>query len=550
MLNVSDLTDDERVALGELAQHLDDPVWRLNNLYKIIIKDEDDDDDQGLVITFKPNLVQRLFLASVHFRNLVLKARQRGFTTLIALLWLDTSLFSREPMRCGIVAHEREAAEAIFRDKVVFAYENLPDELKRMLPVRSQNKTEIVFGHNGASVRVATSMRSGTIHRLHISEFGKICAKYPAKAREIMTGSLPSVPMNGVAVIESTAEGQDGYFHDMVQRALAHRQQGKPLTRRDYKLHFAPWWNADDYRLSEDECKHVVITDVDRVYFTELEQQIGRPLPLERRAWWIATRDNELAGEAPLMWQEYPGTPQEAFKTSTDGCYYATQLAAARRQGRIRPNLPIESGLPVWVFWDLGRGDMTALWVMQKVGVEHRFIDYYENSGHDLAHYAKWLQDRDYVFAKFYLPHDAAYKRLGENPDTNRTLQEILEGLMPGVPTEIVPRISNLQTGIQQTRDAFASSWFDEERCKDGLVRLSAYRKKWDRSNGRWMEEPLHDDASHGADAYRQFGQARDSGARFESAALMTRNDGSKYMPGHGTSAWRRRRLGGSAMSA
>ncbi|MGA0525075.1 terminase, partial [Escherichia coli] len=99
------------------------------------------------------------------------------------------------------------------------------------------------------SIRVATSMRSGTIHRLHISEFGKICAKYPDKAKEVMTGSIPAVPKTGILVIESTAEGQQGEFFELCQDARHKREAGKILTQRDYRFHFYPWWDEPNYRL-------------------------------------------------------------------------------------------------------------------------------------------------------------------------------------------------------------------------------------------------------------------------------------------------------------
>src|SRR3546814_9481721 len=80
-------------------------------------------------------------------------------------------------LRCGIVAQDREAAEVIFRDKVKLAYDRLPPELKAEMPLARDSANELLFAHNNSSIRVATSMRSGTIHRLHVSEFGKICAK-------------------------------------------------------------------------------------------------------------------------------------------------------------------------------------------------------------------------------------------------------------------------------------------------------------------------------------------------------------------------------------
>lgn len=522
--------ESEAQALHALFPLLDDPAWRLANLYQIIVKDEDDEADEGLVMPFRPNRAQKRLLARMHTRNLVLKARQLGFTTLVAILWLDTALFSKDPIRCGIIAHEREAAESIFRDKVLFAYEHLHPALRAMFPLASKNKTEILFGHNGASIRVATSMRSGTLHRLHVSEFGKICAKYPAKAREVITGSMPAVPTNGLLIIESTAEGQDGYFHDMTQRALALQQQRSPLSKKDFKLHFFPWWEADEYSLEEGG---ILFTEADMTYFLQTEAAIGRPLSEGQRAWYVATRRSDFNDEAPLMWQEYPSTPKEAFQVSTEGCYYATQLANARRQGRIRPHLPVESA-PVFTFWDLGRGDATAVWFMQRIGPEFRFIWYHEESGEELDYWAKYLQGRPYVYGGHWLPHDAEYKRQGESKDTNKSLKEIIEGLMPGQRFNVVPRVTNIGSGIQATRASFAKCWWDEEGCQPGLARLGGYRKEWDAKRGCWKDTPLHDDASHGADAFRQFGQVVEAGETF---------GGGVFTPPGGTrSSWRTRK--------
>ena len=332
----------------ELAVHMDDPLWRLNNLYKIVVKGDGDEGDD-LVVQFKPNKAQRRLLARLHYRNIILKARQLGFSTLVCILWLDTALFSKGPIRCGIIAQDREAAESLFRGKVKFAYDNLPEPLRERMPLSKSTATELEFAHNGSSIRVATSMRSGTIHRLHVSEFGKICAKYPDKAREVVTGSIPAVPPSGILVIESTAEGQEGAFYDMTERAKALAQKRTPLTPKDYRFHFYAWWEADEYELNP---AGVTFTDADLIYFLEVESKIGRTLPDAKRAWWVATRDSDFGGDASLMWQEYPSTSEEAFQVSTDGCYFATQLALARKQGRAgccglsrwRPRRSIPSG--------------------------------------------------------------------------------------------------------------------------------------------------------------------------------------------------------------
>jgi len=482
----------------EFARNMADPVWRISNLYKIIIKGDGDNDD-GLVVQFNPNRAQRRFIANLHHRNIILKARQLGFTTLIAIAWLDHALFNPNS-RCGIIAQDREAAEVIFRDKVKFAYNNLPSVLKENMPLARDSATELLFGHNNSSIRVATSMRSGTIHRLHVSEFGKICAKFPDKAREVITGSIPAVPIDGITVIESTAEGQEGEFYNMTQASMALEEQQIPLSKKDYRMHFYAWYEAPEYAMGEDAAN---ITEKDHEYFDAVEAEMGIELSIEQRSWYIATRDTDFSGSDEKMWQEYPSTPKEAFQVSKDGNYYDKQLTIARKNNRIC-NVPV---LPtkVHTFWDIGNSDGCAIWFMQRVGFEDRFIDYLEAHGEDLSYYIKELNKKDYLYGEHYLPHDADYERLSKsNKSTKKMLQEL--GLKN---IKIVPRTPDIAVGIQQTRDGFASAWFDQERCKLGLQRLTNYKKRWIEKDGRFSQDPVHDINSEGADSFRQYGQAK-----------------------------------------
>lgn len=490
-------------SLDTLAAKLDDPLWRLTSgkLYKIIAKGSEGGDD-ALIVDFIPNEAQRYLIHNLSDRNLILKARQLGFSTLVCILWLDTALFSKNPINCGIIAQDREAAEGLF-GKVRFAYKHLPPELREAFPLATENKSEIVFGHNQSRIKVATSMRSGTIHRLHISEFGKICAKFPDKAKEVMTGSIPAVPSSGILIIESTAEGQEGEFYDLTQRAKALADMNRELTHRDYKFHFFPWWKAAEYTLDP---AGVILGRKDEEYFAKVEAEIGQEISPAQRAWYVATREADFPNNPERMWQEFPSTPSEAFQQSTEGCYYTNEFAMLRKQGRIG-QVPWEKAHPVNTWWDIGLNDEMAIWFHQRIGTQDRFIRYYENSGEAFAHYVAELQKHGYVWGRHYLPHDGDTKRLGT--EKNWTPRQMLEDLgLRNV--EIVPRIDRVQTGIQMTRDAFSSCWFDEEGCKDGLKRLEMYRKEWDDRRGVWKDEPRHDKASNGADAFRGFGQMRD----------------------------------------
>ena len=488
----------------ELERCLKDPEWRLFSgcLYKIMIKG--DDGEEAFSMPFIPNRAQRRFIKRLWHRNIILKARQLGFTTLIAILWLDHALFNAD-QRCGIIAQDLEAAEAIFRDKVKFAYENLPEELRDRYPLAKETAKELLFRHNNSAIRVATSMRSGTIHRLHISEFGKICAKYPQKAQEVMTGSIPAVPTTGILVIESTAEGANGEFYELSRRAQALHHTHAALTPRDYRFHFYAWWQEPNYRM---DATLISITHKQHNYFDGIEAEMGCTIDPEQRAWYVATQEADFPGRPERMWQEYPSTPDEAFQQSTEGHYLTKAITDLTKRGGITAVPMLD--LPVYTFWDIGNSDGSAIWFGQSLRGEDRFIDYYEERGMDLRHYVQKLQEKGYVFGKHFLPHDADHKRLG---DTNKSIKEMLQQAMPGQTFIIVPRVTQLMTGVNTLRKHMRGAWFDKERCAFGLDRLRGYKKKYSQAMAKFIDEPdKSNECTEGADALRQWAQAKESG--------------------------------------
>lgn len=509
-----------------LARFLADPYQRIFSgaLYKIMIKGDGDDETQDVsVMPFKPNAAQEKFVNRLWHRNVILKARQLGFTTLIAILWLDHALFNAD-QRCGIIAQDREAAEVIFRDKVKFAYENLPEQIRERFPLARDSASELLFAHNNSSIRVATSMRSGTIHRLHISEFGKICAKFPDKAKEVMTGSIPAVPSNGILVIESTAEGRDGSFFKICQTAQANFAQRKKLNFRDYRFHFYAWWQEPKYRM---DSSMVSISPKQHEYFDEVETIVERDMgitakiDMDQRAWYVATIEADFEGADDRMWQEYPSYPAEAFQVSTDGNYYAKDMALLRKRGGIT-NVP-ELDMPVNTFWDIGNSDGCAIWFHQDSNGQDRFLDYYEARGETLKHYVAKLREKGYVFDTHYLPHDATHERLS---DFNKSTLQMLQDLMPGERFVVVPRISYLMDGIQQTRACMRNYYFDQTNCKLGIDRLDGYKKRWNNTESRYVDQPdKSNGCSEGADALRQHAQAKMAGLIVSS----TKTAGSDY---------------------
>ncbi len=462
-----------------------DPRWRLSNLYKIT-------DKSGKAIPFQPNTSQLEFLGDIHSQNIILKARQLGFTTLCCLIYLDACIFQPNT-RAGVIAHKLDDSKVIFRDKIKFPYDNL-DEGIRALVATKQDSADTLTLANNSSIRVSTSMRSGTLQYLHISEFGKICSQYPEKAREIVTGALNTVEAGQFVVIESTAEGQEGKFYEMVATARAKQAAGEPLSTMDYKFHFYPWWNDTNYQISNG---HFVLGADDKEYFDKLASQ-GIETTHAQQSWYIKKAET-LGGD---MRREYPSTPDEAFEQALEGAYFSKELLTATKQRRIGA-FPYVPGHVVNTFWDLGRNDLNTLWLHQFVDGYHRFIEYYENSGEFIGHYVAWLKewsrDNNAVFGEHYIPHDGDRQSLWLEGGTLAVMDNLR--FRP----QVVSRPALKTESIAAARAKLATSQFDEAGCAVGLRRLKAYRKEWDDLRGVWKDRPRHDEASHGADSYQTF---------------------------------------------
>lgn len=465
---------------AQVADHFSDHHWRLNNLYWII-------DKAGDRVRFQMNWAQEDLLAKMHYLNIVLKARQLGFTTFIQLYMLDVCLFHKDT-QAGVIAHTQPDAESIFRNKIKYPYDNLPEAIKLACPIKRDNTTTLELMNNSI-IRVGTSLRGGTLQYLHISEFGKICAKYPEKAREIVTGALNTIDAGQMAWIESTAEGQEGRFFEMCEEAQALGRKDSPLTQLDWKFHFYPWWRETAYQIDP---RGVIITpEMDR-YFRELEPQIGVKLTAAQKAWYVKKAETQKDD----MKREYPSTPKEAFEASIEGAYYSAQMARAETDRRIGV-VPYESNLPVETWWDIGMDDETAIWFVQRWRRELRFIEYYAESGEGLPHYAKYLKERPYAYSRHIGPHDLEVREWGGEGSTRR---EVAKGL--GINFEVAPKLG-VMDGIEASRNLLSRSYFDEVKCAAGIKGLKSYRKEWDEDKGVWLPRPRHDWASHPADAYR-----------------------------------------------
>ncbi len=165
--------------------------------------------------------------------------------------------------------------------------------------------------------------------------------------------------------------------------------------------------------------------------------------------------------------------------------------------------MPLARGLPVHTWWDLGQNDLMSIIWVQKVHGWYHIVDYYEDSGYGLAHYAEILQERQrerggFAYGEHIWPHDGNVRILDEK---GRKRQEVFRDL--GYQVRIVPRTNDVSDGIELVRNLLPQCVFDVERCGQLIKALKSYRREWDDKTTTWRNKALHNWASHPADALR-----------------------------------------------
>ena len=459
-----------------LQRLLNDPYYRINNLYYII-------DKTGRKRKFQLNWAQEELYKNMWFCNVILKARQLGLSTFVGLLFLDRCIFNSN-VSAGIIAHTREDAEKLFR-RIKYAYDSLPDALKAERGATIDSARELQLS-NGSILRVGTSMRGSTLQYLHISEFGKICAHYPEKAREIVTGSLNTLAPGQYVFIESTAEGSGGYFYDICKEAQKVQNEKLRLTELDWKFFFFPWWKDPSYTLSE----YIEPKGHLKDYFEGLEAK-GINLSGSQIAWY----SKKYQTQEDDMLREYPSTPEESFQGSASGLFYGRHIGEARIQKRIA-RVPYDQNVLVHTAWDLGYGDNTAIWFFQLVGKEIHLIDFYQDSGKSLAEYIHEVKKRPYTYGEHLAPHDIAAHEYTHGSSRLEVAKKL------GLNFTVVDKLTVIE-GIDAVRGIFPRCWFDEEKCREGVRMLENYRKEWDQRLAKWSDKPIHDYASDASDSFR-----------------------------------------------
>ena len=208
--------------------------------------------------------------------------------------------------------------------------------------------------------------------------------------------------------------------------------------------------------------------------------------------------DGELAAaRAQLSKDQYDQEYECSFEASILGAFFGTEMREATEAGRIC-RVDYQPEVPVHTAWDLGKRDDTAVWWYQVIRNEIHVIDYFAVSGAEISDLAAVVTGKPYRYGKHYLPHDAKARTLASNRSTIEQLADHL-----GINNmAIVPSLS-VQDGIQAVRVMLRQTWFDAERCDEGIEALRQYQKEYDEDKKAFRETPRHDWCSHPADAMR-----------------------------------------------
>ena len=317
----------------------------------------------------------------------------------------------------------------------------IPDEL-----VASKNSQEMKIEFtNGSQLQLIGSDNIDSI--VGTNPYGCVFSEYALQDPKAYQFIRPILAANdGWALFISTPRGKNNFW-ELYQVAQN-----------------SPEWFA--YKLTLDDTQHIPYKEIER-----------------ERVEGIMSED--------LIQQEY----FTSFTLGVEGAYYTKYLDKMRLNGQIG-NVPYEVGFKVHTAWDIGVRDTTSIIFFQVVGQVVRLIDYYENSKEGLEHYVKILAQKDYIYGKHIAPHDIRVREFG----TGMTRVEKAKQL--GINFTIAPSLM-IEDGIEAVRSAFSKIWIDEDKCSSLLKALNNYRQEYDSKKKIYKQQPLHDFASHAADAMR-----------------------------------------------
>lgn len=221
-------------------------------------------------------------------------------------------------------------------------------------------------------------------------------------------------------------------------------------------------------------CQKLTIEETQHIPLSEIERE----------------REDGLMSD-DLIQQEY----YTSFTMGVEGSYYGKYLDSLRLRGQIS-SVNYEPAFPVHTAWDIGVRDSTTIIFFQVIGKSINIIDCYDRSKEGLEHYVKILKEKEYIYGKHIAPHDIAVREWGSG------ITRIEKARQLGIKFTMSNQCS-IEDGIEAVRSTLPKIWIDELKCKALINSIENYRQEYDIKNKIYKSAPLHNFASHYADALR-----------------------------------------------
>jgi phage terminase large subunit len=394
-------------------------------------------------IPYRPRPLQRVIHAGMDtYRFGVVVCHRRFGKTVLGVNHLERGALrcDRPRPRFAYIAPTYKQAKAVAWDYVKYFGRPVVDH------AINESELRIDFASNHSQVRLFGADNPDSLRGLYFD--GVVLDEYglmpPGIFSEVVRPTLAD--RGGWALFIGTPNGKN-QFYDVVQQAQSD-----------------PSWFFAEYRASQ--------------------TQLLSPAEL-------------ASARGSMTADEYAQEFECSFEASVKGAVFAREVLKAREDGRIT-RVPYDPALPVDTDWDLGVGDATAIWFSQTLFTgEVRVIDYYESSGVGLAHYKQVLESKDYAYQAHWAPHDIEVREMS----TGRSRLEAAGQL--GIHFVVSPKVNSLEDGIHAVRMLLPRCWFDKDKTQRGVEALQHYRWDYNSRIHEFKHLPVHDWASHGADAFR-----------------------------------------------
>lgn len=494
----------------EISEAFLDPVWRIANMYTIYNK------ELRQFVPFRPKPEQRVIIWAIFvlgIKNIIIpKARQIGFSTLLAIISMDITMFN-SGAKCALVDKTKLDGLKKFNDIIRLAWDRLPAGLRAGYEEPVLNSGEFGVRQKHANqddgwsrFRVEHSGRGDALVFLWVSEWGTIQFKEPLRSNEILTGGMEAAEGN-IRVIETTWKGgEGGDVWPFVQLALSMNDGDKTLD--DWFLFFFPWWVEPRYT-KKGSIK--IIPEKTMQYLNRIERQISAESGREFRftdgqRLWYHTKQSTLG---LFVLREYPSVLEECWQAPVEGAIYAAEYATALAEGRVTKDA-YDPSHPVYTSWDLGGPENMVVWYFQIHHGKLWWIDVDMKLWLTTPERVSHMKAKDYKFAAHFIPHDADHVQKGAITYENELLAAGLEKVI------VIKVTRDPWLGINRVLQWFPRFHFDSERCASGIKSIKNYHVH------EKTGEIVHDWSSHACDGMRTMAEAAMAGHLDTDSMSMT----------------------------